>query len=70
MPSFFFLFFWGFALVALTGGRSTGISSSVAGGVEREDSESDMFAVVGVVVVVESRREEERPRQMMNDARL
>lgn len=38
---FFFFFFWGDAFVAFAGRAGTGISSSVAGGVER--SESDML---------------------------
>jgi hypothetical protein len=51
---FFFFFFWAKGLVAFVGATSTGISSSVAGGVDRTESESDMFAVV-VVVEVERR---------------
>jgi hypothetical protein len=42
VPFFFFFFFWGDAFVAFEGEAWTGISSSVAGGVERSESE-DMF---------------------------
>jgi len=45
MVPFFFFFFWTEGLVTLVGATSTGISSSVAGGVDRTESESDMFAV-------------------------
>lgn len=43
-----FFFFWADGFSALTGTASTGISSSVEGGEEREESESTMFADVGV----------------------
>lgn len=36
---FFFFFFCGDAFVAFAGGASIGISSSVAGGVERSESD-------------------------------
>lgn len=40
---------WGWGFAAFAGGISTGISSSLAGGEERADSVSDMFALVGCV---------------------
>ena len=59
VPFFFFLvFFWDGALVAFAGAGSTGISSSVAGGVDRAESESDMFAVVAGVEVERAGAEE------------
>jgi hypothetical protein len=55
---FFFFIFLGVGLVVFARVTSTGISSSVAGGVDREESESAMFAVVVVVEVVSERAEE------------
>jgi hypothetical protein len=58
---FFFFFFCGDAVAALVSGISTGISSSVEGAEEREESESAMVAgVCGLmlVVVVSSRNVE------------
>ena len=48
MVPFFFFFFCGDGVATFVGTASTGISSSVEGGEEREESESTMFAVVGV----------------------
>lgn len=45
----FFLLFFGAGLAAFAGAKSTGISSSVDGGEESEESESPMFVVVWVV---------------------
>jgi len=49
---FFFFFFWGDGCSNMTGALWVGISSSVAGGEERDESESTMFAVSGPIVVV------------------
>jgi hypothetical protein len=65
---FFFFFFWVVGLVAFASETSTGISSSVAGGVDKEESESAMFAVWWFVQVV-SEGAEERARQTINQAR-
>lgn len=62
---FFFFFFWVDSCSDMTGALSTGISSSVAGGEERDESESAMFAVPIVVVAIEvaGRKREQRMEQ-------
>ena len=60
----FFFFFDPF--VALWGARSTGISSSVAGGVERSESEVDMLCDCGGG----GKREVQREKASATQARL
>lgn len=66
MRPFFFFFFCG-TFVAFAGGASTGISSSVAGGVERSESEADMLGDCGCV---EASVEVQREKASATQARL